>query len=469
MAVVVGLRFPWGRYHATPWDRSANDASVEWPPSPWRLVRSLYAVWRNRRPDLPEGSVLRVMDRLAVPPEYWLPPVTFGHSRHYMPDVAHMPYVKRSTDLVIDAFALVPMHDELLIRWMGDLDEPDEAVDVDRATLSALLAELSYMGRAESLCDARIADPSDAEGRDPAGWIAPVVTGGGSGLRLLTPHRPLTVDQITVTTVGVRAAGYVTPPGAQWVSYTAPGYAPSLSRKLLRRPRQHRPQVARFAVSEGGRPSLYSAVAVGETLRAACLSMRRGSSAVLAGKDEAGQPASSDHAHAHYLAVDLDGDGVIDQVCVWAPGGLMQSDVAAIARLEQVRPASFVSDFRRFRVGLEAVGTVEQVLPELAGPATHWRSHTPFLPARHRKRQSLDDFVVSEVRRELAYRGMASPQSVNLVEGAWGEFRRHRLSEHPRQRRQGVGVDIHFEDPVAGPISLGALSHFGMGVFLPIP
>jgi len=32
--LTIELRFPAGRYHATPWGRSANEADVEWPPSP---------------------------------------------------------------------------------------------------------------------------------------------------------------------------------------------------------------------------------------------------------------------------------------------------------------------------------------------------------------------------------------------------------------------------------------------------
>jgi CRISPR-associated protein Csb2 len=35
------LRFPGGRYHATPWGHHVNEGQVEWPPSPWRLLRAL--------------------------------------------------------------------------------------------------------------------------------------------------------------------------------------------------------------------------------------------------------------------------------------------------------------------------------------------------------------------------------------------------------------------------------------------
>ena len=53
MAATLAIRFPLGRYHATPWDRSVNEGATEWPPSPWRLLRALVATWYTRWPDLP--------------------------------------------------------------------------------------------------------------------------------------------------------------------------------------------------------------------------------------------------------------------------------------------------------------------------------------------------------------------------------------------------------------------------------
>jgi CRISPR-associated protein Csb2 len=42
------LRFPGGRYHATPWGTHVNEGQIEWPPSPWRLARALLAVGFTR-------------------------------------------------------------------------------------------------------------------------------------------------------------------------------------------------------------------------------------------------------------------------------------------------------------------------------------------------------------------------------------------------------------------------------------
>jgi CRISPR-associated protein Csb2 len=66
MPATLALRFPLGRYHATPWDRSANEGTTEWPPSPWRLLRALVATWYTRCPG--PGPAARLAFRPAVLP-----------------------------------------------------------------------------------------------------------------------------------------------------------------------------------------------------------------------------------------------------------------------------------------------------------------------------------------------------------------------------------------------------------------
>src|SRR6266508_6988675 len=71
MSVVLAVRFPLGRYHATAWDRSVNEGAVEWPPSPWRLLRALVATWYTRWPQLPAPALDELLDLLGRLPQYW--------------------------------------------------------------------------------------------------------------------------------------------------------------------------------------------------------------------------------------------------------------------------------------------------------------------------------------------------------------------------------------------------------------
>ena len=64
--LAVGLKFPAGRFHATPWGRHVNEGAPEWPPSPWRLLRALLAVWKIRSAQLSEQQVRPVFEALAI-------------------------------------------------------------------------------------------------------------------------------------------------------------------------------------------------------------------------------------------------------------------------------------------------------------------------------------------------------------------------------------------------------------------
>lgn len=211
--------------------------------------------------------------------------------------------------------------------------------------------------------------------------------------------------------------------------------------------------------------------------------------------------APTDHQHAHWVPLGT-GDR-IDSLLVWVPAKLTHDEVARVlwdVRTVTVNDEATATDGRapEFRVprlrnisgrlgdyevkGLpkvdllfQAAGTVQQVVPELCGPARRWRSLTPYLPVRHRKRrQSLDEYLEQDVVRELGYRGRP-PAVVRRLHTEYGEadrwamgYRRYRLSESLRDARPGYGLEIEFEEEQAGPVLLGQLSHFGFGAFKPV-
>jgi CRISPR-associated protein Csb2 len=123
----------------------------------------------------------------------------------------------------------------------------------------------------------------------------------------------------------------------------------------------------------------------------------------------------------------------------------------------------------------QAAGPIEQVAPELCRPARRWLSRTPYLPVRHRKRETLDDFVAADVAAELRYRGRPSAVVTRVaaedrLPDRWAlDFRRYRMNERRDKSRPGLGLRLEFAEPVAGPLLLGQLSHFGYGIFVPEP
>ena len=61
-------RSPGGRFHATPWGHHVNEGIVEWPPSPYRIVRALASSLYTRCPgvDLAQGKAVAERRRVGI-------------------------------------------------------------------------------------------------------------------------------------------------------------------------------------------------------------------------------------------------------------------------------------------------------------------------------------------------------------------------------------------------------------------
>lgn len=158
---------------------------------------------------------------------------------------------------------------------------------------------------------------------------------------------------------------------------------------------------------------------------------------------------------------------MLDTLVVWAPSGLDEAEVDALAAVKGLRGRAFAADFRPCRLAVEATGAVEEVVPELVGPARRWRSFTPYAPPRNVRRQpTWLDHAVNYLRRDLDRAGLP-PARIEPTREPSLSFRRHRLGERLADARRAVGVTVEFDEPVEGPISVGALRHFGLGLFAP--
>jgi CRISPR-associated protein Csb2 len=471
VSTTLVIQFVLGRYHATPWGRHVNEGQVELPPSPWRLLRSLYAVWKTRVPDLDDAVVSALLTRLAEPPCFFVPPFRLAHSRHYYPDSKHRTGTP-STDKTLDAFAIFDRQAELAIRWPFSLP-PEE-----HKALCRLAESLPYLGRADSICEARV----DNEWVMGDHFIAGPLDVGESvpveleALTLLAPQLPLDIDALVMRPVDVRAGRLLYPPATRFVGYPRPPQQHMYRAAPRRRPQQPVTAV-RFTVTEGVLPPLTEAVALTDRLHCGAvkkfntLVRQKRTSSTLAGRDADEAPLSG-HRHAHYLALP-DPDNRLAELVVWAPTPLDDDELTALSQITRLWPP---------REGMPGPGTVEirmsgygdcaTLLSDLVGPARTWRSLTPFIPARHPKRV-WRDFVEAEVRRELTFRDLPAPLSVEVAETDWTGYLRRRPSKRFAKEStgptvtRGAGIDITFDVPVHGPIALGYLSHFGLGLFQP--
>ena len=518
---VLELSFPAGRYHATPWGRHVNEGAVEWPPSPWRIVRALIATWHLKaKNDIQEPLMRSLVDKLSVPPAFHLPHAMTSHTRHYMPYIEGK---NKKTTKVFDTFIQIKEGSTVFVEWDTTL------TNEEKPALTTLAERLGYFGRAESLVTACVVDGlpqkvgethftsqplSNFEALPPRSELVRVLAPAASDayaawrdafvaktLATLGPKPTaaqkkrlpqVPVDLFTALhadTGELQAAGWNLPPGAQFVNYARreDAFAPAT------RPRPSRKgplsTVARFAVVSTVAPKITQAVSVGDRVHDALCKWSdqgRGRAAVFTGLDVAGAPLSG-HQHSHIFCETRGDNDAISHITIWAPMGFDEAACLALRRLKKV----WGHGGHDLRLVLHGIGQPGE-FPDckLFGPSTDWRSFTPFVSTLHTKtyrdgRPKLDangwqqGSAAHDLLRHLAKHPQGAGVTIRPLDERERPFRFGRIHLRSLQfqtRRQGGGLrsygsgsafEMLFPEPVTGPLAFGYGCHFGLGLFVP--
>lgn len=455
--VGVAFHFPFGRYHATRWGTHVNESEIDWPPSPWRILRALLAAVHEAG-SRPEGEDALIALARSTPPRFELPPALAAHTRHYFPLRDH------KTALVIDGFMAFGDERELRAWWPVDLTPPQHEA------LAEGCAELRYLGRSESLCDARLLAHDEHPGPLSA-WPASEDedSRSSSPVRLLAcagdAHQPLEI--LSVDIGEMRRGRRTLPEGAVTVEYrVAEPSAPGTTAP----PQLAKPTLAVLRIASGARPPLHDAVVLATILRGAL--QRRfdrassGQTSTTFSGRNGDERRADQHRHAHYLVVPDLHSHRADRVVIWAPEGLGAQETAAIADLRRLRLRNLEEDLPVALVGL---GDRENSpIPDLTGPAVTWESLTPFVLPRHLKPGRAADTVEAQLLAELGHRGLPEPATIAPTHGQWSLFARDRPGRREHRAKQAVGVRLSFDQEIEGPLALGANAHFGLGLFRPV-
>lgn len=434
--ISISFRFLAGRHHATPWGRHVNEGAVEWPPSPWRILRALVATWKRTLHDLPQDEVEPILRAIAEPPEFVLPPASTGHTRHYMP--WHKGWKpeepEKAKTLVFDTFVAVSRDATLLVRW------PDASLsDAQRQTLSRILTNLNTLGRSESWCEATLhgedLPPAFDPNRDRERRVSKPLDGGDPPpsaeiVRLLCPcpSEAFADDRVTAVTTKETGRGrnkrtieerttvcdpawnlcmetlqlhkdrWSDPPGSCWVQYTRPRdcfkIEPKRAASLSSRgPSTAAIQVARYAFDSTVLPLVTETLPVAEAARRALMSIHgrltehngvRGRSTVFSGKNNDGNPLTG-HGHAYYLPTDEDDDGRLDHLTVFARDGFGPDERRTLDRLRQLNTGRKGEERHPLRLLLLGMGARDEYCPGPLQASQVWVSATPYVATRHAK------------------------------------------------------------------------------------
>ncbi len=434
--IAIKLTFPAGRWHATPWGRQVNEGAVEWPLSPWRILRALLAVWHHKCHDVPEKQMRRLIATLTPPPRFHLPPASQGHTRHYMPTA------NDKKTKIFDTFITLAPEDPIIIVW-PDVDLDDSLGQI----LDRLLRQMTYFGRAESWVDAKLLDtwqgapnampvnghPADTTTEsvrllttvaedDYSAWRtetrqtqldrklgekrrAALDKGKDPDKVKLSPKDispiesglPETLfDALHASTGELRKAGWNRPPGSRWLDYSRPADAFASRPRASRRPRcSVEPTVARFAVCGSVRPRLTESLWIGERVRGFIMGCSKkvraddNAAPVFSGKLPDGTYTARGHQHAHYLCESSPTEqaGRISHLTVFAPEEFEKSDELALSRFRRTWSHGG-HDLQFVLLGLgqpEDFGGTNDSAGQswLMAESTVWESRTPFVPTDH--------------------------------------------------------------------------------------
>lgn len=527
------LRFPGGRYHATPWGHHVNEGLIEWPPSPWRLLRAFIACGFSSQgwTEIPPHAQQLINKLAGTLPSYRLPEASAAHSRHFMP-VGVLAKGREQTTLVFDTWANVG-DGELLIHW------PCELNDEESALLRQLANSLGYLGRSESWVEAELIAGNQVppanfnafphrEGAHPGReyeqvalmaaippeeyrrWHNQTTTPLVQAIQLpessrkptarqlekvqsqrtqaIAPYPPDLLSCLTKDTAWWKQHGWSQPPGSQRVLYWR--RSDSLQVGVPQRPKARQVSAVTTILlsltTPSGNPSalppcirtlpqaeLFHRAIVGRVGKGRSVHCPE-----LTGKDEHDQPLRDNHAHAHTLPVDLDGDRHLDHLIIYARIGLGEAAQRAIRSLRRTWTKGGVGDIQLAVVGYGDLTMLRQLpqrfhhqVDQLLGPVEGsrvWESVTPFVPPRFVKPRGKST-LLGQINAELASRRLPAVKDY-LVDGDLTRALRH----HVRRRNHGgvppfadigYGLRLIFSEPVPGPLILGYASHYGLGLF----
>ena len=487
--VNISLQFTAGGFHATPWGRHVNEGAVEWPPSQWRFLRALIAVWHLKmQGEVSREKLSEIVEGLSDPPEFFLPAAALSGTRHYMPGQGHREGLKRDTSLVLDSSVRLGKEDKLYIYWKSA-----ELSAENLAALGKLLSCITYFGRAESWVTVALEDnPPDRINcsyevlpdseqvatactlpmREFHQWQEQYST-DIEGMKLAQQqqknfenHKDVTsvklskkakteavkeipstlLEALEVSTADIRKSGWSNAPGLRFVKYYRPrtGFE---SRPQVSRGIHSKVTAVRFTVSSSVLPMLTDAVSVGERMRTAVMSIagRQNDGSVpwvFSGKSEDGTPLQLNHSHSYYLSESCRGNGRISHITVFSKHGFDRVSLKALLSLRKV--------WGRSGYDLQLIPTETGTPSELGGidvkkgesplmaQSAYWESATPFYPVRHpgmsasqRKNPQtsyliMKEYYRSEVVRELGNAGFPEPEAVEIED------------------ERGITVDGHF-------------------------
>ena len=348
-------------------------------------------------------------------------------------------------------------------------------VSLDRplfAALEEMCSRLIFLGRAESLVEARLLHvlPADVEVN-----CLPVNDPAGEGISTLCPDPSRPEPRLLLQETGkLQAAGCIDPEGACWIPFKMPEFPLPLPAGSSK-PGDLRARAVRFRLAGIVLPPTKLVVSVAEAMRRQTFGRLKSAgirSRALSGHDSQGTSLAHPdgrHLHAYWLPSDEDRDGTLDHIVVAAAAGLDAAEIDALCGVESLYWGGGDYPAKLLLEELVAEWTEEQL-------AQRWQSITPYVPLRHNRRRSGKvrprESAEKQCRRDLARAWGVNPETVSIepTVGSSERLVRVRIPGGKGDYRTGYYLEASCSvgQLAAFPVAVGHSAHFGLGQFGPM-
>jgi len=193
---------------------------------------------------------------------------------------------------------------------------------------------------------------------------------------------------------------------------------------------------------------------------------------LLSGRNPDGSPAKGHRQVSYFLSGTCEAPS---RLCAWRSEPFNDKEQRAILDAANTPlPLNYKDD--PWTLNLVPLDKLVPPAPGLHGTEhCEWESLTPYVPPRHVYGRSGKEkpgcSVAEQLSDELESRGFPVGRLIAAVrESGWVKIHRIKSERDARTNddKFSYTVKLTFSEPVKGPISLGASSHFGLGLFLPI-
>lgn len=479
MSVAIAISLVSNLYGANPWNTAHIEGKVEYPPSPWRILRSILAGFY-----LCQGKPIALNSALyklsQVHPEFYLPATTYTQHRYYRKDQTNDANLYKGGRKVIEpALRFHPEDNTIWVRFPNVIFSPEE-----QTAIVQVLPYCRYLGRSEYLADWRLKD----SGQMPAPNATPDATGT---ILVLSPTVGQTPDELiehlNASPRFLRHERQIDLiPGSEWISYSVRS---SHAAKFQASASPLYPSNARFQLVGVPLPRKEDCLMWAERLHQALV--KECPTSTFTGKDEQGNPLQSAHA---FIYPEFDLQGHITHLNCYHSSGFCPKESKAFLNV----PALWGKN-----------GKIPLILESLTPkniyqPSRYWRSTTPFFLSLYPKFRKGKPRLLSGTQfqdcgvEHQALRSLLSlhfgihPHTISYQQDGerlcaisqdspivwcswaspfpdWYRWRNIRKSgNNLRSVTEGYQVEIELATPFTGHLSIGYGEYFGLGMLSPV-